>query len=158
MPLKMIFQPKLRKISLVNVEQRYGGPAATVGGKVLPNFGPKNSLGRPQTRLPGVRQQFASSSRCSCSLLPLEWSCSCWCRWSCRSWPSFRPGPAAELAEPPVRGLPLAYFAQPQFPADAAASAGLPPTAGPEDQAALLQGERVGERRRCNRALCWVVE
>ena len=35
-------------------------------------------------------------------------------------------GPAAaELAEPPVRGLPLAYLAQPQFPADAAASAGL---------------------------------
>ena len=36
--------------------------------------------------------------------------------------------PAAESAEPPVRGglpLPLAYFAQPQFPADAAASAGL---------------------------------
>ena len=63
MPLKMIFQPKLRKISLVNVEQRYGGPAATVGGwgKVLPNFGPKNSLGRPQTRLPGVQQQFSSA-------------------------------------------------------------------------------------------------
>ena len=118
---------------------------------------PKNSSGRQdKTRVAGVHNTWSLLlQNCRCILLLLmEWS-------------GFAGGPVlaccpatAELAEPPpVRGgLLLAYFAQPQFPADAAASAGLPPTAGPEDQAALLQGERVGERRRCNRALCWVVE